>query len=111
MLLPPLHRVERRAFQIIRVIVIGRTTRLSAERGGDVEGKRAAVDALLLGGAVAAGVVGGALEVLASVTGGEDVGELGEGVAPLTGLAVSYLFAHASISERLKREEGQKLTS
>lgn len=63
---------------------------LGADGGVQVDGLRAAVDDLLGGGAVAGGVVGGAVEDLAAVAGGEDVVLVGEGVAPLTAESVSY---------------------
>ena len=57
--------------------------RLNAEVGLEVHGQRAAVDDALPGGAVAVGVVGVAVELLAPITGRQLVVLVGEGVAPL----------------------------
>lgn len=52
---------------------------LGAEGSLDVDGERATVDLLHVGAAVAAGVVGGAVEILAAVTGGDNHALVGKG--------------------------------
>lgn len=83
------------------------TNLLGADLGVQVDGAGAAVDLLHAGGAVALGIVGLAVELLATLTRAQDVVLVSEGVAELSAQLVWRRMSVVSFSQGRRREDLQ----